>query len=127
MLEEHADDEQWRNKVRVIAISVDQNPNDVYKHVKKRGWYKVESYHKGASTCGICYSINAVPYCMMLDKSGKIAYKGHPGSRDNIEDDLIKLLNDEELVGEGCVRLRRPKNVDVNHETKNGDHETIKS
>jgi hypothetical protein len=95
LLEKHKDDPDWIDSVRIIAISIDKEDALVYKHVMKRGWYKIESYHKGNSMIGIRYSINAVPFCMMIDKEGKIAYKGHPEQRDNIEDDLNKLLKGE--------------------------------
>jgi len=40
---------------------------------------------------------------MLVDKEGKIAFKGHPANRPNLEDDINKLIAGEKLTGEGCV------------------------
>jgi hypothetical protein len=39
---------------------------------------------------------------MLVDKSGKIVFKGHPASRD-LEKDLNALKAGEILTGEGCT------------------------
>ena len=44
---------------------------------------------------------------MLIDKSGKIAFKGHPASRANLEEDLDALRRGEALSGEGTA----PKEV----------------
>jgi biopolymer transport protein ExbD len=40
---------------------------------------------------------------MLIDKDGKIVFKGHPANRKNLEEDLEKLANGETLTGEGCA------------------------
>jgi hypothetical protein len=40
---------------------------------------------------------------MLIDKEGKIVFKGHPANRKNLEEDLEKLANGETLTGEGCA------------------------
>ena len=39
---------------------------------------------------------------MLIDKQGKIAFKGHPANREDLEADFDALLNGESLAGEGC-------------------------
>jgi len=40
---------------------------------------------------------------MLIDMSGRIIFKGHPAGRNDLEGDLTKLANGEELTGEGIV------------------------
>jgi len=40
---------------------------------------------------------------MLIDKNGKIVFKGHPANRPDLEKDLDALLKGETLTGEGCA------------------------
>lgn len=40
---------------------------------------------------------------MLIDKNGKIAFKGHPAERESIEKDLDTLARGEELTGKGTA------------------------
>jgi len=40
---------------------------------------------------------------MLIDTKGKIAFKGHPANRPNLEADMTALMNGEEITGEGCA------------------------
>lgn len=41
---------------------------------------------------------------MLIDHEGTIVFKGHPASRDNLEEDLDKLMRKEELTGNGISK-----------------------
>jgi len=77
--------EAWKDKVRIIGLSIDQTMEAVETHVKTKGWESVEHWHRDKSDCSKVYSVNGVPHVMLIDKEGKIAYKGHPASRPNLE------------------------------------------
>ena len=46
---------------------------------------------------------------MLLDKKGRIAFKGHPMLREDMANDIDQLLNDKKLKGDGCVERNRLK------------------
>jgi len=40
---------------------------------------------------------------MLVDKAGKIVFKGHPANRPNLEQDLETLAADGTISGKGCA------------------------
>ena len=98
MLEHHG--ARWGDKVRIIGISIDETAEAVVKHVKAKGWSKVEHYHKAGSSCDDDYGVQGVPHVVLIDAEGKIAYVGHPASLD-LEKAIEKLLKGEKLAGAG--------------------------
>jgi thiol-disulfide isomerase/thioredoxin len=100
MLEDNA--ESWGKDIRIIGISIDQTKEPVLAHCESKNWMSVEHYHKAGSDCSEVYSVQGVPHVMLIDKSGKIVFKGHPASRD-IEKDLNALKAGEVLTGEGVA------------------------
>jgi len=72
---------EWGDKVRIIGISIDQSTEAVVKHVKAKGWEKVEHFHRAGSSADEAYGVEGVPHVVLVDSKGKIAYIGHPASR----------------------------------------------
>lgn len=68
------------------------------KHVKAKKWEKVEHFHRAGSSASEDYGVNGVPHVVLIDGNGKIAYAGHPASRD-LEKDIETLLKGEPLKG----------------------------
>jgi hypothetical protein len=91
---------KWGEKVRIIAINLDEEMGLTAKKINDRKWHKLEHYiidktvHK--ETAGNQYDIGGLPHCMLIDKKGKIVYKNHPGKR-NLEKDIQTLLDDKKL------------------------------
>lgn len=73
------------------------------RHVEAKGWDKVEHYFRHQSDCSKLYDVKGVPHVMIIDKAGKIAFKGHPANRPDLAADLTNLLAGEKLVGEGTA------------------------
>ena len=96
LLEAHG--AEWEGKVRIIGVSIDQTADAVVKHVKAKGWEKVEHYHKHGSSADEDYGVTGVPHIVIIDGKGKIAYAGHPASR-NVEEDLKTLAKGDSLKG----------------------------
>ena len=94
---------EWKDKVRIIGISIDQGREPVLAHVQSKKWESVEHFHRATSTCSQTYGVRGVPHIMLVYKEGTIVYKGHPASRGNVEQDLDKLAIGEKLTGEGIV------------------------
>jgi len=93
--------EDWKDKVRIIGLSIDSEKESVNTHMKNKKWESVESFFRGKSECSKVYSVNGVPHVMIIDKEGKIAFKGHPANRPNLEQDLDDLAAGKALTGEG--------------------------
>jgi len=96
MLEHHG--ARWRDKVRIIGISIDQSAEAVVKHVKAKGWTKVEHYHRAGSSADNDYGVQGVPHVVLIDTQGKIAFVGHPAEID-LENGIEKLLKGQSLGG----------------------------
>jgi len=101
MLEKRGAD--WGSNVRIIGLSIDQTKDAVVKHCENKKWMSVEHYHRNKSNCSEVYGVRGVPHVMLIDKQGKIAFKGHPANRKDLEADLDALLKGETLTGEGCA------------------------
>jgi thiol-disulfide isomerase/thioredoxin len=99
MLEERKD---WGKQVRLIGLSIDNDPSTVKNHVEAKGWTSVEHYHVRTAGCTADkdYGVNGVPHVLLVDTKGKIVFVGHPASRD-LEKDIDALLKGETLSGEG--------------------------
>ena len=93
--------ERWGDKVRIIGISIDQTAEAVVKHVKAKGWEKVEHLHRAGSTCSQDYGVQGVPHVVLVDTEGKVAFIGHPASI-NLDEAIEKLLKGEKL-GSGSL------------------------
>jgi len=93
--------EEWKDKARIIGLSIDQTKDAVNKHVADKKWESVEHFHRSESDCSKVYSVNGVPHVMLVDKEGKIAFKGHPANRKNLEQDIDDLIAGKALTGEG--------------------------
>ena len=91
----------WSGKVRIIGISIDQRESDLIKHVNSKGWASVEHYHKtahsGKKDPMSQYEVQGVPHVLLVDKNGTVVFKGHPAARPDLEYDINKLVNGEEL------------------------------
>ena len=96
MLEAHG--ARWGDKVRIVGISIDQTAEAVVKHVKAKKWDKVEHFHRSGSSASEDYGVSGVPHVVLIDGNGKIAYAGHPASRD-LEKDIETLIKGEPLKG----------------------------
>ena len=92
---------KWGKEVRIIGISIDSNIDAVKNRIKERGWHSVEHYFKGPSTCNENYDFRGIPHVALIDRCGKIIYKGHPASC-NLEQKINEALSNTEcdLSGE---------------------------
>jgi len=101
MLTEHA--ATWGDKVKIIGLSIDKDAATVKNHVTNKGWTKPIHYWRSKSDCSDVYAVRGVPHVLIVDTKGKIAFKGHPANRPDLADDLTKLMNGEQITGEGCA------------------------
>ena len=89
----------WADKALLLCISIDEKKDDVIRYVSSRGWLGVrhlwcEEGEPGFKSAGAkSYGITGVPTSLIIDQSGTIVWRGHPGSFD-IEGNIDKLLKD---------------------------------
>ena len=95
MLEKNED--KWKNKVRIVAASLDENKGQLLARIKEKGWNKIDHYilpgtwnHSGPKT----YDCVGIPRVVLVNKAGKITYIGHP-SKIDLETEINKLLIEE--------------------------------
>jgi len=93
----------WGHKVRIIGLSIDQDPEKLKSHVEAKGWTNVEHYwsRNGKNNASEEYGVQGVPHCLLVDTQGKIVFVGHPASR-KLEEDINALLKGEVITGDGC-------------------------
>ena len=93
---------KWGDKVRICGISIDNDIPTVNNHVKAKKWESVEHFHRGGSTASEDFGASGVPHVVLVDTHGKIAFIGHPATRD-LEKDINELLEGKSLTGEGTT------------------------
>jgi len=86
---------EWKDRVRLIGLSVDQDLAALQKLIVDRGYANhVEHYHAANGKCKINAQLGAggIPHVALLNPDGVIVYKGHPSSIDleKAIDDLLK-------------------------------------
>lgn len=101
--------EDWKDKVRIIGLSIDTDVTKLRDHVKQKKWELVDHYwvRNGQCIADQEYGGVAVPHVVLTDKSGKIVFMGHPGLRD-LQKDIDDLLEGKTLEGDGTLK---PKEV----------------
>jgi len=90
---------KWDGKVKIIGLSIDSDAPTVVSHVNNKGWTSVKHFHRAKSDCSDVYKVGGVPHVMILDKEGKIVFKGHPANRKDLAKDFNDLLEGKELEG----------------------------
>lgn len=127
MLDKNA--EAWKDKVRIIGLSIDKSAEAVVKHVDDKKWTSVEHYWRAKSECSKVYSVSGVPCVMLVDQNGKIVFKGHPASRPDLEKDLNDLAEGKELskAGEGEAENEEEAAVAVDAATMHAEIDEFKT
>jgi len=88
----------WRDDVAIVAVGTDNDREQLRRHVRRNGlttvqhlWSPQGQAEQPGSAYGD-YSISGVPTAFLIDRDGRIVWRGHPGSL-NLEgkiDDLLK-------------------------------------
>jgi thiol-disulfide isomerase/thioredoxin len=73
----------WKDRVAIMALSIDDSIATVHSHMEKRGWTNTfntwvgeGAWQSGASKA---FRVRGVPTCYVIDAQGKIVQGGHPG------------------------------------------------
>ncbi|EAS05846.2 thioredoxin family protein (macronuclear) [Tetrahymena thermophila SB210] len=91
-------EEKWAGKVRIIAVSVDEDRKDVQDRINQRNWDKITHFKLNGWDASHPiikdFSIQGIPFVALVDKQGIINYTGHP-SGVNLEERINNLLEDK--------------------------------
>lgn len=95
----------WKGKVRIIGLSIDQEQEKLKSHVNSKGWTAVEHYwsRNGKNTADKDFGVQGVPHCLLVDTNGVVVFVGHPAGR-KLEEDIDNLLKGEKITGTGTTR-----------------------
>ena len=79
--------DEWKDKVAVVPLSIDEDVDTLKSHVTSRGWTKVDHYWaghdevKGFEAPAVkAFVIDGVPTSLLIGRDGRILWRGHPGS-----------------------------------------------
>jgi thiol-disulfide isomerase/thioredoxin len=85
----------WKGKVAIVPLSIDDSIEAPRQHVDKRGWTNTFNVWAGAggfqSKPGATFRLSAVPTTYIIDPKGKIVASGHPMEL-KIEETVLSLL-----------------------------------
>lgn len=74
----------WKERVEVIALSIDDKGSQATEHLAKRGWNQTTNVWAGEGGFGAApakaFRIRGVPTCYIIDRDGKVVKAGHPAS-----------------------------------------------
>mmetsp|Transcript_17366 Transcript_17366/g.26759 ORF Transcript_17366/g.26759 Transcript_17366/m.26759 type:complete len:132 (+) Transcript_17366:760-1155(+) len=89
----------WKDmNVKIICISIDNSVDKLVDHVNKNQWYKgLEHYQIMNQQVMSQFQVKGVPHVMLVDKKGKIVFKGHPMMRKDLEGDINTLIEGKAL------------------------------
>ena len=83
---------EWNDHVAVLAVSLDANPEIIASHVESRGWKNLRHYWSRRSggeyfaDAAQAFVVHAVPTAVLIDREGKIVWRGHPMGLDLAEE-----------------------------------------
>ena len=77
---------EWKDKVEVLALSLDNTINQASEHLEKKGWHSTRNVWGGEGAFGSnapsVYKVRGIPTTYIMDAAGKIVEAGHPASMD---------------------------------------------
>jgi len=90
---------EWRERVQIIALSIDNGMQEVRAHLAKRGWTNTLNAWAGqggwTSTPAKQFRLHGVPTCYVLDPQGKVVQAGFPAGL-SITNEIARLLRTQD-------------------------------
>lgn len=88
----------WAGKAVILGLSIDSGLEKLQNHVRTREWLNVRHLWCGEgssgfrSTAALTYGIDGIPSALLIDRDGRIVWRGHPASFD-VEREIEELLD----------------------------------
>ena len=77
---------EWKDKVEVLALSLDNTTKQASEHLEKKGWHSTRNVWGGVgafeSNAPSVYKVRGIPTTYIMDAAGKIVKAGHPVTMD---------------------------------------------
>lgn len=96
--------DRWKNRIRIVPLSIDDRPEQVARHIAQRGWSHLDHYWAGTgevngfdAAAARAFVISGVPTTILIGRDGRILWRGHPLVRSNGKDLATRI---EEAAGE---------------------------
>ncbi len=74
----------WKDRVAIVPISIDANPERVKLHIAQHGWDRLEHYWAGEGTgsdfnapAARSFVVFGVPHSILIGPDGRILWRGH--------------------------------------------------
>jgi len=92
--------ESWRDQVAIVAVSIDQQPEAARRHLAGAGltalapfWSGTEGNAGWESPAAKLFGVVGVPSALLIDREGRVLWRGHPAAGPN-QPDLATRLQD---------------------------------
>jgi len=66
----------WQNKVALITLNLNEDPDDAASHAQRKGWNKTDNFWVSQDTVK-AYSFYGIPMIYIINQRGEIAAAGH--------------------------------------------------
>ena len=109
----------WKNRVVVVPVSIDNEPEQAKTHLLNRGWTHLNTYWTGAegklsfeAPAMQAFVVHGVPCSFLIDPNGKILWRGHPMSNEGgktLEDRIQECFRPKRVSNSGGAIGRRPR------------------
>jgi bla regulator protein BlaR1 len=87
---------EWKDRVEVIALSIDEKADEARAHLAKKGWSKTNNVWAGEGAWQApalkAFRVRGIPTAYVLDGEGRVVKAGHPASMDvaKIVDEVLR-------------------------------------
>jgi thiol-disulfide isomerase/thioredoxin len=85
----------WKDRVEIVTVSIDDKLNAAREHLEKRGWTNTVSLWAGEGRWyappAKAYRLHGIPTAYVIDAGGKVVWAGHPFG-DQIPEIVNRLL-----------------------------------
>lgn len=85
--------EAWKDRVALLAVSVDQDRAKLESHLNARGWRDVQHLWAGPNAREVqeLFHVTGIPDAFLLDPTGRVVWAGHPKDID-VAESISELL-----------------------------------
>ncbi len=73
---------EWKDRLQVITVSLDEENEVVRPHLERRGWWEMALHTWNSSEededAGEAYGVRSIPTAFLMDPEGKVVWRGNP-------------------------------------------------
>lgn len=88
--------EEWKDKVRIVAVSVDDTETTIQDRIEKKKWTSIEHLTLGSWDNSHdlikLFEVSGIPFVCLVNKAGIVDYVGHPNGA-KLDTRIPELIN----------------------------------